>query len=82
MQNAPRRRDSQPAALQSPEPHTAPLEERNRRPASDRGRSYANLKSAEARLDRLTSLSVIEFVAPSLITTSDPTCDIALESAA
>jgi hypothetical protein len=44
--------------------------------------AYTNLKSALARLDRLTSASVTEFVAPSLITTSDPTCDIALEIAA
>jgi hypothetical protein len=44
--------------------------------------AYTNLKSAEPRLDKRTSLSVIESIAPSRITTSDPTCDIELESAA
>jgi hypothetical protein len=44
--------------------------------------AYPNLKSAETRLNKLTWLSVIESVAPSPITTSDPTCDIALVSAA
>ena len=39
---------------------------------------HPNLKSAETRLDKLTWLSVIEFVASSLIMTADPTCDIAL----
>ena len=43
--------------------------------ASPRG-DYTNLKSVETRLDKRTSLSVIEFIAPSRISTSDPTCDI------
>ena len=43
---------------------------------------YPNLKSAETRLDKLTWLSVIESIASSLIMRSDPTCDIALFSAA
>src|SRR5580692_6705655 len=37
-------------------------------------RIYTNVKSAETRLPSVTLLSVIESVAPSLITTSAPTC--------
>ncbi len=52
------------------------------RPPARGGAAYANLKSAETKLDKWTSLRVIESVAPSLITTSDPSWAIELESAA